>query len=301
MTAAPKTAAPPAAGWLGLGAGGTGVLLALLAPLLWSSSGMFVKVLSLEALPLAGLRALIAGLALAPFLRVRGLRLNGALLALLVGYAGSATGYVTAVKLTTAANAIALIPTAPAWVLLFTWAEERRIRWPLAGPVLLTLAGVGAMLAEPAVGRSMEGNAIALLAGICFGLFTFFLPRVPLSGPGLVSLCNLVTAAVIFPAGAFALDLGRVAVWEWAALLYLGLVQIGLATLCFAGALRRIPVMQVSVLALLEPLLAPVWVYLAIGETPSAYGAVGFACILAGILADFAIRRRGVGQGDRSA
>ncbi len=295
MIVSPKapSASPGCAGRLGLSVGATGVLLGLLAPLLWSSSGMFVKILSLEALPLAGLRALIAGVALAPFLRLAGVRINGALLVLLAAYTVSVLGYVSAVKLTTAANAIALVSTAPAWVLLLSWAVERRVTWPLAWPVLLILAGVGALLLEQAVGRSVEGNLLALLAGMGFGLFTFFLPRVNLAGPGLVSLCNLVAAAVILPFGAFALDAQRIAVWEWASLLYLGVVQIGLATICFAGALRRIPPTQASVLALLEPLLAPLWVYLAIGERPSAYGAAGFAFILTGILTDFGIRRRG--------
>jgi drug/metabolite transporter (DMT)-like permease len=276
----------------GLSAPATGVLLGLLAPVLWSSSGLFVKLLTLDALPIAGLRALIAGLALAPLLRPAGLRVNGALLLMLAGYTASVAGYVAAVKLTTVANAIALVSTAPAWVLLMSWAAARRVIWTLAWPVLLILAGVGALLSEPAVGRSLEGNLIALGAGAGFGVFTFFLPRVHLSGPGLVSLCNLVAAAVILPIAAQGIDPGRIAAWEWAALVYLGVVQIGLATLCFAAALRRIPAMQGSILALLEPLLAPLWVYLAIGELPSAHGAAGFAFILAGILADFLLRRR---------
>lgn len=276
----------------GLSAPSAGVLLGLLAPVLWSSSGLFVKVLTLDALPIAGLRALIAGLALAPLLRPAGLRVNGALVLLLAGYTVSVAGYVTAVKLTTVANAIALVSTAPAWVLLMSWAAARRVIWSLAWPVLLILAGVGALLSEPAVGRSLEGNLIALGAGVGFGVFTFFLPRVNLGGPGLVSLCNLVAAAAILPFAAAGIDPGGIAVWEWAALLYLGVVQIGLATVCFAAALRRIPATQGSILALLEPLLAPLWVYLAIGELPSAHGAAGFAFILAGIVADFALRRR---------
>jgi drug/metabolite transporter (DMT)-like permease len=269
-----------------------GIVLGLLAPVLWSSSGMFVKILTLDPLPITALRALIAGVALAPFLRLGGLRINMALILLLVGYTVSIVAYVTAVRLTTAANAIALVSTAPAWVLAFCWVAARRVVWNMAWPVLVILVGVAFLLAEPRVGRSLEGNLIALCGGAGFALFTFFLPRVNLHGPGLVSLCNLFAAALLFATGTVTIDPRQVAAWEWAVLVYLGVVQIGLATLCFAAALRRIPTMQGSILAMLEPILAPIWVYLAIGETPSIYGAVGFMFILAGIVIDFLIRRR---------
>jgi drug/metabolite transporter (DMT)-like permease len=282
----PRVPAPPRT------AGRSGILLGLLAPLLWSSSGMFVKLLTLDAVPLAGLRALFAGLALAPFLRVKGLRLDATLAALLVSYTVSHVGYVAAVKLTTAANAIALVSTAPAWVLLLSWAAARRVAWAAALPVAMILAGVGIMLAEPASGHSLEGNLLALLAGAGFGVFTFSLPRSRISGPGLVSLCNLATAGIVFAAQPSGLRVAGIAPWEWAALVYLGTIQIGLATVCFAAALRRIPALQGSILALLEPLLAPIWVYWAVGELPSAYGLAGAACILGGIVSDALLRTR---------
>ena len=273
-----------------------GLLLGLAAPVLWSTSALFVKILPFAPVPLAGLRALIAGLALLPFWRPRGLRLTPALAALVASYTVAVGCYVSAVKLTTAANAIALQATAPAWVLGLSWLAQRRVRPILAPPVVLVLLGVAAMLAEPAAGmagpRGQEGNGLALVAGAAFGIFSFLLPRVPLPAAGRVALCNLGAAVALFlvSPGAF-LEL-RPAPLEWLALAYLGAIQIGLATLCFAAAMARLSVMQASVLALLEPLLSPLWVYLAIGERPSAYGLAGGACIFAGIVADLAIRLR---------
>jgi drug/metabolite transporter (DMT)-like permease len=274
----------------------TGLLLGLAAPLLWSSSALFVKILPIAPLPLAGVRALIAGLALAPFWRPGAFKLTPALAGLVASYTVSVACYVSAVKLTTAANAIALQATAPAWVLGLTWLAQRRIRPILAPPVALVLSGVVAMLSEPAAemagSRGEEGNLLALVAGAAFGVFTFLLPRVHLPAAGRVAVCNLGAAAALFLAGPGAfLDL-RPAPLEWLALLYLGAVQIGLATVCFAAAMTRLSVMQASVLALLEPLLSPVWVWLAIGERPSAYGLAGGMCIFAGIVADLAIRMR---------
>ncbi len=276
-----------------------GIVLALLAALLWSSSGLFVKILPLEPVPLACIRALIAGTALLPFAGLGAFRLAGvplgSLLILFGGYTASHLCYVSAVRLTTAANAIALASTAPAWVVAFTWITERRIRWNLAPPVALVLVGVAIILAEPSQGRSLEGNLLGLGCGLAFGLFMFFLPRVPLPVVGRVALCNLVAAAVLFAASPSAVLAVRPEPVTWAALAFLGAIQIGLATVCFAAALTRISPAQGSVLALLEPLLSPVWVFLVVGETPSAFGLVGGVFILGGIVVDLLVRRlRGV-------
>jgi drug/metabolite transporter (DMT)-like permease len=274
----------------------SGLLLGVAAPLVWSTGALLVKILPFAPLPLAGMRALIAGLALAPFWRPRGFKLTPALAALVGCYTVAVACYVAAVKLTTAANAIALQATAPAWVLGLTWLAERRIQSVRAAPAALVLLGVAVVLAEPAAGmagvRGVQGNLLALAAGAAFGAFTFLLPRVPQPAAGRVALCNLGAAAALFllSPGAF-LDL-RPAPIQWLALLYLGAIQIGLATVCFAVAVSRLSVMQASVLALLEPLLSPLWVYLAIGERPSDYGLAGGACIFAGIAADLGIRMR---------
>jgi drug/metabolite transporter (DMT)-like permease len=274
---------------------GLGIALGLLAPVLWSSSGLFVKILPLAPVPLAALRALLAGAALAPFVRPRALRLaelwTVAGAGMLVSYTLSVLCYISAVRLTTAANAIALVSTAPAWVVALTWLAERRVRWVLAWPVGLVLAGVAVMLAEPAVGRSLEGNLLGLAGGLAFGLFTFTLPRVRMPVVGRVAACNLIAGAALFLASPAQILAVRLAPLDWLALAYLGAIQIGLATVCFAFALTRISAAEASVLALLEPLLAPLWVYLAIGEAPSAFGAAGGVFILGGIGVDLFVRR----------
>jgi len=252
---------------------------------------MFVKLLSLEALPLAGLRALIAGLVLAPFIRPGRIRWSGALLAVLAAYTQSVFCFVAAAKVTTIVNAIALVSTAPAWVMVLSWIAARRVIWPQLVPVAAILLGVTLMLAEPATGSSGQGNGLALAAGLGFGVFTFFLPRVDRGSPGLIGLANLTAAGVLFLIAPGAYHWADIPALEWAALVFLGAVQIALATVCFGAALRRIPAMQVSLLALLEPLLSPLWTYLAVGEVPSWYGVAGGTGILAGILLDFSMRR----------
>ncbi|HKI98480.1 MAG TPA: DMT family transporter [bacterium] len=267
-----------------------GIGLVLLAALLWSSSGLFIKLLHVNPLALTGLRSGLATLSLLPFVRYRALRLDGTMLVLMVAFSLTQAFFVTATRWTTAANAIALQATAPAWVFLLGWLATRRVQAPLLLPMALIVGGIAAMLAEPAHGTSLQGNLLGLASGLTFAVSLICFKRVNQPAVGTVALANLASAlgmVALFP-GAF--RLGGIAGWEWGVLVYLGAIQIGLALLCFTAGVRRITVSQASVLTLLEPLLNPVWVFLVIGELPSAYGFTGYALILAGIVADFWLR-----------
>ncbi|HEX7927254.1 MAG TPA: DMT family transporter, partial [bacterium] len=104
-------------------------------------------------------------------------------------------------------------------------------------------------------------------------------------------LCNLFAAASLFLIFPGAFRFAEFARSDWAVLAFLGVFQIAAGHLCFTAALQRIPATQAAVLALGEPLLNPVWVYLFLGEAPSTYGFAGLAVILAGVLADFWARQ----------
>jgi DME family drug/metabolite transporter len=276
----------------GLTSHSAGILLVLAAALFWSTGGVALKSLTLPSLTIAGVRALIAGVVLSPFLPRLAWRWDWRLLPLLGGYTGTVLCFTAAIRLTTAANAIALVYTAPAWVYGLTCLAERRVPWRLFLPVALILAGLGIILAEPAHGASATGNLLGLLAGLAFGLFTFLVPRLQQPPIALVSLCNLFAGTFLFLLFPGALLPGAITARDWATLAFLGIVQIALGHLFFTAALKRIPATQASVLALAEPLLNPVWVFLLLGEVPSGHGFAGLAVILGGVCADLGLRRK---------
>ena len=268
----------------------SGIALVLVAATLWSSSGLFVKLLTVSPLALTGLRSALATLSLLPFVRPRALRLDGTIVVLMLAFGLTQVFFVTATRWTTAANAIALQSTAPAWVFLLSCLVSRRVQVPLLLPLALIGAGIAAMLAEPAHGTSLQGNLLGLACGFTFAVTQLAFKRVNQPMVGAVTLANLASALVIPLLAPGAYRLGEIAAWEWVALLYLGAIQIGLANLCFMAGVRRITVSQASILVLLEPLLNPLWVYLVLGELPSSYGFAGYVLILAGIGADFWLR-----------
>jgi len=288
----PSAGQPSAGLWsAGLSPTSAGILLVLAGAFFWSTGGVALKSLTLPSLTIAGLRALIAGLVLSPFLTRLVWRWDWRLLPLVGGYTGTVLCFTAAIRLTTAADAIALVYTAPAWVFALNCLAERRVPWRLFPPVALILAGLGTILAEPAQGGSGLGNLLALMAGLAFGVFTFYVARLGQLPIALVSLCNLSAGTILFACFPAAWVLARIAWSDWAVLAFLGVGQIALGHLFFTAALKRIPATQASMLALAEPLLNPVWVFLALGEVPSAYGLAGLAVILGGVCADVWLRR----------
>jgi len=68
-------------------------------------------------------------------------------------------------------------------------------------------------------------------------------------------------------------------------------VQIGLAYWLFSKGLKRLPALEVSLLVLLEPVLNPLWTWLANGERPSALASLGGAIMIAALAARVLLQR----------
>ena len=280
---------------------GAGVLLVLIGAFFWSTGGVALKSMTIPALTIAGCRALTAGLVLSPFLPRLVWRWDWRLIPLVAGYACTVLCFTISIRMTSAADAIALVYTSPAWVFGLTCLAERRIPWRFVLPVVLVLAGLGVILAEPGHGSSSAGNLLALLAGVGYGIFTFFVPRLGQTPISLVSLCNLLAGTILFTLFPRAIPWGGIPWPDWAFLLYAGVFQIALGHVFFMSALSRIPATQASLLALAEPMLNPLWVFLFLGEVPSAYGIAGLGVILCGVLADVWLRRNPGGGTSRIA
>jgi len=63
----------------------------------------------------------------------------------------------------------------------------------------------------------------------------------------------------------------------------MGAVQLGLPYFLFSQGLKTIPLQEASLIALIEPVLNPLWVALVVGEIPSAATLSGGGIILVGL------------------
>jgi len=77
-----------------------------------------------------------------------------------------------------------------------------------------------------------------------------------------------------------ALPITGVGVHDWSIVIYLGVVQIGLAYACLSKGLPGVPAVEASLLLLLEPVLNPIWSWMVHSEKPGPWQFGGGALIL---------------------
>lgn len=259
----------------------------LFAALLWSTGGLFIKATSLNAYELSFGRSLLAALTIAFITRREGFRLNGVAIMASVLYAALLLLFVIATKLTTAANAIFLQYTAPVYVLLLEplFYKERFRQGDLL-TVLVCLAGMSLFFVGKLKPEDVSGNIAALCSGLCFA-FYFLLLRHPrahaVNRAASAIYGNLLVVFITAPFGLTAVS--KISVTDAGCVLFLGVVQIGVAyTLFTLGMARGVRSLDASITGYIEPVLNPVWVFLVLGERPTGWALVGGGIIITAVI-----------------
>lgn len=268
-----------------------GLAYLVAASLLWSSSGIFIKVLTLSAFHIACYRSLVSALAIVAILALRGrtwslprdpLSLAGSCI-----YALVLVLFVVATKLTTAANAIFLQYAAPIYLLflepwIFRRPFARRDFWAVAA----CLGGMALFFAGHLEKGGLTGNVLALASGFLLALFSLLLKWKRETRPGhdpigMVVLGNLVVALICLPK---VLPAPQVTLNQGLMLLYLGIFQLGIAYMFFTAGMRYLSATAALITCMLEAVFNPVWVFIGVGERPSPYALAGGVVILSVIL-----------------
>lgn len=263
------------------------ILFVLAAALLWSTGGLFIKATPLDAFQLSFGRSLFAAVTVAVLTRHEGFRVNGLTLISSVLYAALLLLFVMANKLTTAANAIFLQYTAPVYVLVLEpLLFKERFRRADVFVVLACVVGMSLFFVGQLRPQDVEGNLTALASGVCFALFLLSLRHPRAAGvnrAASVIYGNLLLCVVTLPY--FAPVAWELTTKDVLIVLYLGVVQIGLAyTLFTLGMARGVRSLDAGVVGYIEPMLNPVWVFLFLGEHPSNWAILGGCIIIAAVL-----------------
>jgi len=145
----------------------------------------------------------------------------------------------------------------------------------------VALTGTGVMVAEGVVHGSLAGGLLGLVTGMTVAGFT-----VALRAGHTVDMLPCACLAVVFSAIAGGLMADGLAVTphDLALCLVMGVVQFGLGFTLFTMGATHVPAAELMVVALSEVVLAPLWVWLGIGERPSALTLTGGAIIMAAIV-----------------
>jgi drug/metabolite transporter (DMT)-like permease len=265
-----------------------GRLYVAAAAVAWSTAGLFQRELTVDlATQLAG-RAFFAVLAILAFVAVaeRGRVVRGFLA---IGRAGlvmaalmaiSSGAFIAALNYTSVANVLFLQALAPVLAAVFgTFVGERVSRRTWIA-IAVAIAGVALMVGGPSRPNA-TGLALSLLMSVSFAA-TIVITRHQRQVSMAPATC-LSQAAVFVCAAPFA-SAGSIGGEDLALLVGLGVTQIGLGLIFLSIGARLIPAAEVALITLLEIVLGPLWVWLALGERPGTTTLVGGAIVLGAVV-----------------
>jgi drug/metabolite transporter (DMT)-like permease len=266
-----------------------GQIYVALAAVAWSTAGVLQRQLTLDTSTQVVGRAVFAGAALLAYVAVvdrgrvrqafQSVGLAGVAVALCVAIASAS--FIAALNHASVARVLFILAISPMLAALLarvTLGEPITRRTVLA--MALALAGVTVMLGAPGEG-SVAGDGLAFLVALAFAVMVVITRwRHDVSMAPATCLSQVILVAAFLPfAGPGEIGGGDV---FWLAALGIGQIGLGFA-LVTVGA-RLIPAAQVGLITLLEVVLGPLWVWLALNERPSSLTLVGGAIVIVAIV-----------------
>lgn len=249
--------------------------------LLWSTGGLLIKWVDWNPMAIAGSRSLIAIIVFLAFFGKP--KFTGSKYQILgaLSYSATVILFVCGNKLTTAANVILLQYSAPVYVALLSWViVGEKIMWKDWLTIVLTLCGMALFFFEKLAPGNFVGNLFGAVSGFTFAFMILCLRKQKDTSPvESVILGNLLTFIVSLP-----FIIGPMPpVKSLIGIGLLGVFQLGLAYVLFTKAIRQVTALEGILIPVLEPLLNPIWVFLALGERPGTWALIGGTVILLSI------------------
>ena len=266
-----------------------GQVYVALAAIAWSTAGVMQRQLTLDTPTQVSGRAAFAGAALLAYVAVvergrvvkafRSVGVAGVAVALCVATASGS--FIAALNHSSVARVLFIMAVAPVLAALLAWvALGEPITRRTVAAMALALVGVTLMLGAPGEG-SLAGDGLSFVAALAFGLMIVITRwRHDVSMAPATCLAQVILVAAF---AAFASP-GEIGGGDVGWLAALGIGQIGLGFALLTVGARLIPAAQVGLITLLEIVLGPVWVWLALDERPSTLTLVGGAVVIVAIV-----------------
>lgn len=266
-----------------------GQIYVALAAVAWSTAGVLQRQLTLDtSTQLAG-RAAFAAVALLAYVAVaergrvldafRSVGAAGIAVALCVATASGS--FIAALNHTTVARVLFILAISPVLAaLLARLALGEPITRRTMAAMVIAVAGVAVMLGAPGEG-SLAGDGLSFLTALSFAVMVVITRwRHDVSMAPATCLSQAILVVVFLPFATF----GQIGGGDVGWLAALGIGQIGLGFALLTVGARLIPAAQVGVISLLEVVLGPLWVWLALNERPRTLTLAGGAIVIVAIL-----------------
>jgi drug/metabolite transporter (DMT)-like permease len=278
---------------------GTGVVFVLIATFGWSLSGLFVRLMpDLNGWQLNCWRGFWMATALLCYLVLvhgpetwkcfKAVPLPAMLLSAGFFSIGS-TLYVTSLTLLSTATVSVIGAASPVFTgLLSPWATRERPG--LAAWAAAAMAAVGVTII--AWNGLEAGNAIGILVAVCM-TFTFASQTLTLRRFRDVDMTPAICVggfATFLFAGFFGFIAGnelggfKVSLREMLLLAAMGPLQLSIPLVFFIKGARSVPAITLSLIAMLDAVLNPLWPWLVVGEVPERSAFIGGSVIIAAVL-----------------
>ncbi|TAL31141.1 MAG: EamA family transporter [Spirochaetes bacterium] len=253
------------------------------AAVLWSTGGIFIKMIDLHPMSIAGWRSLIAAITLLLLVGKPKITWSLPQMGGGIAYVGTVILFVISNKLTTAANAIILQYTAPIYVALLgiiILKEKVGLRGWLT--MALALCGVAMFFGDKIDAGGQLGNILSVVSGLSLAFLIIALRYQKSGSPAETILVgNVITALVCLPFMGAQIPNARMAI----PLVLLGTLQLGLAYYLYANAIKYVPALEAIIIPIIEPILNPLWVFIFMGERPGAWSLAGGGVVLVSVTA----------------
>lgn len=258
-----------------------GPLYIIIAAVFWSFGGLLGKLIPWSGLTIAALRGIIAAVTIGLYRRSFSFKLNKPILLAGISLTITTILFMIANKMTSAANAIVLQYTSPVFIILLTLIiynqkPKKRDMFAIFG----VLVGISIFFFDQFKSGNYIGDLIALGSGLSFAA-VFFANKLPNASPidatYLGNLLSLFILPFVFFDQNFLMNQSSL---TWLYITLMGVFQLGFGYIFFSLGIKHTAATTSSIIATLEPILNPIWVFVFIGEVPSLLALVGGVIVL---------------------
>lgn len=267
------------------------IIFLLIAAILWSLGGVFIKLISWNAMTILGLRSLFTALIFLLIIKKPNFKFTINNLLIILCYSATMILFVISTKITTAANAILLQYTSPIYAaILGVWILKENIRKSDYLFMVLILFGMILFFIQSIEKGSLLGNIFAALSGVTYGAMHVFMRRGKEEEQiQCVFWGNVFIAVISIP---FMFNITHTFI-NWSGILILAVFQFSLPYFLYCIAIKNVTALEAALIPMIEPILNPIWVLIVVGEKPGIYSIIGgIIVILAVMIRTFCIIKR---------
>lgn len=259
------------------------IFLLLVTGVLWSSGGLFIKLISWHPISIAGIRSGLSALVIYLYRRLDPIYLGKYVWAGAISYSVMVICFVFANKITTSGNVILIQYAAPIYVALFSFSflgEKANIAdWV---SILIIFVGLSSFFYEDLSYFQLWGNILSILSGIGFAGLTLCMRKEKKANPiDCVLMGNILTFLVCIP---FYKNGVTLDIKPWVSIIFLGFIQLGLSYIFFSIAIKYVKALDAIIFPVIEPLVNPILTFLFLGELMSNTAVFGGALVIIGVV-----------------